>query len=256
MGQSKNKLKRFLDQSRFCIFCGGGELANTQDHLPPRSFLIDRKWPEGYVFSACSTCNNQSSDAEYVASIFAKIGWSLLPDQNVDPKIYEKVFLELKSKKPFIFDAMQNEIPAAAKKRIIRKAGFEPQAGTAIAEVPIVRIPVEVDEYMRVFGLKLAKALHYKHTGFIVPVDFRYKCRWITNFQEVEVEFQKIVKAVQNFEPAETLKRDNLDLSAQFRYSYAITHNSKSSAFYCKFSNSFSLVILLTFDQEIFERFD
>jgi len=52
------------------------------------------------------------------------------------------------------------------------------------------------------------------------------------------------------------LKRDNLDLSAQFKYSYAITHNSKSSVFYCKFSNSFSLVILLTFDQEIFERFD
>ena len=85
MGKKATKLKKFLLEHPKCCFCGGAEQSTTKDHIPPRSFFIDRKHPKGFEFPACSKCNNTTSDSEDVARVLSMLqgtafGGALLQD--------------------------------------------------------------------------------------------------------------------------------------------------------------------------------
>ena len=64
VGKKSIKLKRFLTNNPWCCFCGGDTEAATMDHIPPRSFFLNRKHPKGLEFPACKHCNNSKSDLE------------------------------------------------------------------------------------------------------------------------------------------------------------------------------------------------
>jgi len=253
LGQSKTKVQRFLMSNPTCIFCGGCTPASTQDHVPPRSIFIDRKWPDGYVFAACTKCNNESSDSEYLVSIMAKMGWGLIEGKEIDKSIYKSTFLELKVKKPDIFHKMQHGLSAAEKKRLAKEIGYIPPVGGLYADMPIIKFPDEVDSAIKIFGKKLAIALHYKHTNIIPPENFGFRLKWTTNFELLKGKFLLDQETLKAFAPARNLIREKVDLFDQFNYSYAITEDSKNSAFHCNFSKSFNLLFLLSFENIILD---
>ena len=73
MGKKSVKLRRFLKENPNCCFCGGTRRATTVDHIPPRSFFLQRRHPKGLEFPACSSCNNNSSNAEDIARIISTL---------------------------------------------------------------------------------------------------------------------------------------------------------------------------------------
>lgn len=69
MAKKRMHLKRFLKENPRCCFCGGARNATTVDHVPPRSFFIDRRHPKGLEFPACNQCNNTIASAEDAARL-------------------------------------------------------------------------------------------------------------------------------------------------------------------------------------------
>jgi hypothetical protein len=63
-----NKRQRFLADHPFCCFCGGTVAATTTDHVPNKAFFVNRDWPEGYEFPACSNCQGNSRVSELVCA--------------------------------------------------------------------------------------------------------------------------------------------------------------------------------------------
>lgn len=72
MGEKKQKLQKFIQQHPLCCFCGGRASTTTQDHLPPRSIFVEKKWPEGYVFPACEACNVGSSRDDAMVAFLSR----------------------------------------------------------------------------------------------------------------------------------------------------------------------------------------
>jgi len=251
LGQSKTRVQRFIESNKICIFCGGATASETEDHCPPRTIFIDRKWPEGYVFAACKNCNSKSSDAEYLVGLMVKMGWGLMVDSKVDKSMYDKIFSELRFKKPAILTKMQNGLSAAAKKRLAKDIGYIPPNGGLYADMPLISFPEEFNNAIKIFGRKLAIALHYKHTNKIAPQNFGFKLRWATNYELIRNQYLVNEEILNNFAPAQKLVREKVDLSSQFNYSYVITEDNKSSAFHCSFSESFEILFLLSFDNII-----
>ena len=71
---------------------------------------------------------------------------------------------------------------AAERKRPVRERGISVPAGMLPSEVPILslRHPAVVT-VMDVFAAKLLMALHYRHTGTILPRTGIITYRWYTN---------------------------------------------------------------------------
>jgi hypothetical protein len=72
MGEKARRKRQFLAENPFCCFCGGGNPATTEDHVPHRALFTGRRWPEGYVFPACENCNSNTRLAEQVVNFLSR----------------------------------------------------------------------------------------------------------------------------------------------------------------------------------------
>jgi len=72
VGDKKRKLEQFIRQHPLCCFCGGRAITVTQDHLPPRSIFVEKKWREGYTFPACEACNLGSSRDDAMVAFLSR----------------------------------------------------------------------------------------------------------------------------------------------------------------------------------------
>lgn len=251
MGQSKTKVQRFIADNPTCIFCGGTSPATTQDHVPARSLFIDRKWPEGYVFPACLSCNNSTSDAECLASLLIAIGWEFLEgDEDIKKQSLQKV-REFTVRKP---ELSRQIVPASTnqKRAFAKEIEYSLPQGATHSQIPLARIPEAFNSALNTLGTKLAKALHYLHSGktFIVPADAE-----ITVYQETNADWMR-KGSTHDYElfrtlfPVQNLIREKVDLTAQFSYAYGMTPDNRNSAFICKFGNIFTLAMFIILDGE------
>ncbi len=78
----------------------------------------------------------------------------------------------------------------------------------------------EVKQAFEDFGIKLIKALHYKHTGCIVPVDGGVDVLWRTGMQVKAGEIPKSVVREMIQQP--TIKRGKYSYDGQFVYRYNV----------------------------------
>jgi hypothetical protein len=69
MGDKKVRRAKFFAENSHRCFCGGEALATTEDHIPSRSILDARQWPEGYRFPACAACNRVTPSDEVVIAM-------------------------------------------------------------------------------------------------------------------------------------------------------------------------------------------
>ena len=106
MGQSRAKKRKFFLHNPLCCFCGGGSEATTIDHIPARSFFVNRKHPKGYEFPACVSCQNRTTGAEDTVRLIALMQASAFNDDaNSHFLEHEESFLRgLAQRKPHLTD--------------------------------------------------------------------------------------------------------------------------------------------------------
>ncbi|MFH1344075.1 MAG: hypothetical protein ABIL01_23190 [Pseudomonadota bacterium] len=235
LGEKKRRHLGLLGRQPLCIFCGGTAPASTVDHQPARSFFDGRAWPEGYEFQACEPCNKKSKDHEHVLTTLVRLKGE--GEQNAQREIDFAKFAK----------AMKNNFPGLLrvlgpdeKNGFIRSRGLWVPVGRAFPlQLPMVAIDPQVagaavDAVFR----KLMCALHYKHTGNILPADATITVKWCTNAGLPEFMTEEMKTFVAGLTEKPTLVRNGKDLADQFDYRYRASDDGSASMYFVKFRQS------------------
>lgn len=249
MGEKRRRLKEFLSNHPICCFCGGKELATTQDHLPPRSVFDQKKWPIGYIFPACEKCNSGSSKYDSIFALISRINPFKKEPEDVQ-KETEKLILAYVEQFPE--EAVELKLSSNAKRKWAKKSNFKLGRGETYGELPIIRIPKSWNDSIHTVSTKLIKALHYKHTGQIIPTEGRVEVKWWSNAEYIEGNFPK--EFVEQLGGHVLLKRDKLTLNEQFSYSYQVSEDGKLGMYGAYFRFSFYVAGIVYFDPKLFEK--
>jgi hypothetical protein len=126
------------------------------------------------------------------------------------------------------------------KNGFIRSRGLWVPVGRAFPQhLPMVAIDPQiagtaVDAVFR----KLMCALHYKHTGNILPADATITVKWTTNAGLPEFMTEDMKAFVAGLTEKPSLVRNGTDLSDQFDYRYSKADDGSASAYFIKFRQS------------------
>lgn len=244
MSKSKARKLQFFNNHPFCCFCGGAEAATTEDHIPGRAIFENRVWPEGYVFPACQKCNAESSDDEIVVSIIGTISENH-KKTDTQTKEFKRRIANFARQRPDLYQSLkflsrsseiqkfkQNNIPA-----------WNPNTNL---QRKMVLMPKEMMEMTSNFGIKLGKALHYLHSGKIVPQAAIIKSKAFTNAEITKLD-EDFTEKINLIPHAPGIVRSTKPLNDQFAYKYVFTDNHMQSVFAVVFGKD-SLLLLITID--------
>ena len=216
-----------------------------EDHVPARTFFDGRGWPEGYNFPACANCNRETSQDEKVVAFLSRIRAANDGEQSpAQIAELQQPMAAIHRDHPEAYEAMR--MPANDVRRFLREHGLTKPPNTTFSDFPVLSLArPEFIMPIKKFGIKLFCALHYKHTGVIVPPDWRIAVRLVTNVQASSADILSgELFQVLNGRPA--LQRSNNQLDDQFSYVFAIALEQTTAAFVCKFRDSFVLLGIVT----------
>ncbi|CUT11569.1 hypothetical protein BF49_2649 [Bradyrhizobium sp.] len=235
LGEKKRRRLNLLGRDPLCIFCGGTTPASTGDHQPARSFFDGRVWPEGYEFPACEPCNKKSKHHEHVLTTLVRLKGE--EEHNASREVDFAKFAK----------AMKNNFPGLLrvlgpdeKGGFIKSRGLWVPVGRAFPlQLPMVAIDPQiagtaVDAVFR----KLVCALHYKHTGNILPADATITIKWTTNAGLPEFMTEEMNAFVAGLTEKPAIIRNGKDLFDQFDYRYRTADDRSASAYFIKFRQS------------------
>ena len=232
MGQQKASKQKFLEEHPTCCFCGRRP-SETRDHIPSRDFFIDKTWPEGYEFPACTSCNHNSSTLENVVAFY-------LNAMNFDGAQYSAIETEKR------INALLNNAPdvfpraifgSSERKKVIRSLGLRLRPGETTEDYPAVGINRSLHIAFHVFYSKLLCALFYKHLGEIAPDNNYFYGRWGQYMSQPVQDFvQQINQSMTN---EATLLRGGKNLHEQFKYNYYLNEETHFLTFIAQFRKSF-----------------
>lgn len=235
MGSKTRRLNQFLAKHPTCCYCGGTAKATTEDHWPPRTVFIERAWPQGYVFPACTSCQRRTSNIEGMFGLICRLAPE---DAATSPVAQEELERQVRGQMIRHPELMKALILSNGEKRsILRKMNARPDPGQLWRDVPIVTLRhPEIQGIIETCFRKLLLSLHYMHTGTILPKRGVGFLRWFSNGQPTpEDAFEEAARRL----PHQTeQKRANVDLSTQFSYRYAVSGDKTTSAFLVIFGNS------------------
>ena len=103
-----------------------------------------------------------------------------------------------------------------------------------------------LNKTIQAFGAKLGLALHYVHTGRIVPVDGGVAVRWYSNHDAVTGQIPD--KLFQILGPARTLEQGKWNVADQFNYSFGMGEGGNSAAYFSTFRKSFAVLSWVSTD--------
>jgi len=250
MGRHSARKREFLTRHPICCFCGGNEAAVTEDHIPARSLFFRRQWPEGYVFPACMTCNAGASDDELVMAVLVRMGNQ--NDQTDDhEKEIEKALSGLRFRLPTIFHSLK-EISRVDTRRFLRSRGIQGTVIPGLGEAYLLRVPAEVIAVTERYAAKLGKALHYLHTGKVVPATGAVVTRVFTNGDLLNSNVPDKFFAVLGGVPV--LKRDVTPLESQFTYRFGIASAGEGAGYWIRFGESMAMIATVFLDEAEYLR--
>jgi hypothetical protein len=227
VGEKTRKVKLLLATQQTCCFCGGVERATTIDHQPSRSIFDRREWPEGYVFPACERCNQQSKHAENVLGLIVRIN-----SEREDDPIRRTEFKKFLGAMRNNFPDLLKPLSARDKRRFLKSENLIASDGVASLHMA----GISADESERTIEVclhKICLALHYKHTGNIVPSNGGIYVHWFTN--AYTHHFEREFSDFRNLPIQPLLVRNGRDLSDQFAYKYGLDPSNRLSAYILRF---------------------
>ena len=111
-------------------------------------------------------------------------------------------------------------------------------------------VPQELAESSTRYGAKLARALHYKHTGRIFPLDGSIKTRGFTNVEFASPRFERYQFDMLANAPA--VSRSGRSLADQFSYRYGYATDAPAAGYLIQFRESIAIAILMHEQKNIF----
>lgn len=227
-----------MNRSKWCIYCGGNELATTADHCPPRAAFVDRKWPTGFIFPACEPCNNKASDAEKIFSFVAQF----YPSDGNAAKSPNKYRIDtLRREYPQEFREMLGLTPMQ-KMRSLRSFGGKIPAGMLKKDIPIVRLPKAWSALIDECGRKILKAIHFHETGDICHNDGFYAIKFRPNVANWSNPIPE--KVLSGMGRSHTIERTKRDLSDQFSYITQRSSDKSVAMYFMSFNMTFSILAI------------
>lgn len=248
MGNRQRVRRAFFAAHPLCCFCGGGVAAAEEDHIPARGLFRERAWPEGYVFPACVECNRGSADDELAMAWLVRIQISS-PDQAEEREL-ERALRNLHDRHPDWIDGIEILSRTETRQELRRKRMRLADFGTT--EIGVVKVPEILSSVPRRYAMKLAKALHYRHTGRIVPTDGRVDALVYPNSACLSGELPLDEFALLRGEPV--ISRAGKQLSDQFSYRYGAAPEGDCSAYIIQFGESMAIAAFVFEDVLVYEQ--
>lgn len=237
MGQRKARKAKFLAAHPICCFCGGSRPSAEPDHVPSRAIFQGRRWPEGFEFPACVSCNRSTRDDEQIVAMLSR----LYPEpQSLEEQAeVHECMRAVAHNFPNVLREMQPSYRQL--RQTARKYGIEKPHGGTFMDIPALSVngPL-VNTAVVNFGRKLFCALYYKHAGKILPQGGGIGIRWYTNLQINADEIPDSLAAVMPDFPK--LERARKDLSSQFFYRSGVSECKEAAVFLALFRQSFAIV--------------
>jgi hypothetical protein len=244
MGEAKlEKIKKLRVQNGDykCIFCGGNVKAITVDHVPPKVMFRKKVWPEGFEFPACLACNSQSSDNDLIVGLMARM--------TRDGDDLSGLFKSIKRQRPHFLRQMI-EMSASEARRSVKKLNISKPKGLTFREVGVVNINNDMKMAVKNLASKLSKALYFRMTDQIFPINGGILFYWFTNAQLHEHGYIYALDALSQFRyQTKELKRANNSLRDQFDYRHSVTDDANTHLIQVTFGNSFGFVTIMNPDQ-------
>jgi hypothetical protein len=166
MGEARRRLSKtqeLLKANPWCIYCGAQ--ASTTDHCPPKSFFINRDWPDTYEYPACEPCNHGARLDEQALAVLIR---AATPEGGSDAERPEwsKLAGGVKNNQPSIVAEWErisrNDIRRGLRLACGSEGDLRRQRGWSALHIgPLTKAVIER------FMIKLSKALFYKHNGKI-----------------------------------------------------------------------------------------
>ncbi len=195
---------------------------------------------QGLEFPACHSCNQNTKSAEDVASFVGR----MYPDPT-DPALLDEAVEKLK--------ALHNDHPVLVHEIFNPSIQQLEEFRARSDDVPIGTHPLNangpiLNNFMDVFGTKIALALHYEATRQIVPKTGAVLTRWFSNYEA----FSGMLPTFLNDFPTDkTLQQGTLNVADQFAYSTRLTKDRGASLHFVSFGQSFAIVAFVYIQGEV-----
>lgn len=233
----KSRKAAFLAVHPLCIFCGGTTASAEPDHVPSRQMFHAKQWPEGYEFPACASCNRATKDVEQIVATFARI----YPDPSTEAEAAEMraALRAVANNYPRVL--IQSRPRAIDVRRFLRAHGIRKDPNVATSEMPLLSaegplVRLAVGNFAR----KLFTALHYKHTGKIVPAAGGVFWKFFSNADSLSGAIPPGIFELAQGVPA--LKRGKADIESQFSYRFRCSDDGAMGVYFAVFRFSFAFL--------------
>jgi len=250
MGEAKRRKTKFLDGKPFCILCGGGIPAETEDHIPPKAMFKDHLWPENHSYPACKKCNHDSRQEDLLVSFLVRLGH----EDVTESQIFEtqKLMRGMTNNHLKITRKMMN-VSVRKKRNFSVKTGLQPY-GDSYSDVPLLNLPEEMRSAIETFAAKLTKALYYKITKHPFPNNGAIRLRWYSNAQLLQSPQDHLEKAMKMLHFTNEIKREKLNLRDQFDYVYSMADDNSLGMMACKLGVSLLFFVIFSIDPSVVDE--
>jgi hypothetical protein len=233
MGQAKSRVQRLQKVQPRCIYCGGGTLGTTADHMPPISIFNDRHRPKGMEFLACSPCNSGSKRADQVAGMMCRV----YPDVGT---------AAAKAELAEILRGIHNNFPGMMEE-------MAPERGPGVAIPPqfpdaagALTVGPMVQSHLLSFAAKVGLALHFNLTKEILQPAGGLFVRFYPNHALASGEFPS--EFLDMLGPPSTLRQGRLTGAGQFEFASKQSDDEGMTAHAATFRPSFAVAAFVARD--------
>ncbi len=210
----------------YCVYCGGDEIGNSVDHVPPTSIFDGRDRPKGGEVTACAACHEGTRDIDAVVSFISRLFPS--PTTEDQRKDIEKSTRGLIKRFPNLVAELG---PPTSDDRYI-------QGGGTLSTGPIMT------SIILNFGARMAFALHYNITASIVPPTGGAVVLWYSNMHLFENGLPDDLLA--QLGPSYTLTQGRKNVGDQFSFAWVIPTDESIYGYWASFRKSFALAMFVS----------
>lgn len=237
-------LEAFKKAHPLCIFCGGRAATETRDHVPSRQTFTSRAWPEGYLFPACRACNDATKHSEQVFALLTRTYPN--PTTEAEHAELRKIMKGVSNNYPGVL--LDIRPSARGVRRFFAERGQIKPLDRATISIPLLNLdgPL-VRPHLATVARKIFSALHYMHSGKIIPPEGGIAWRIYSNTEAVEDRLPAdIIKILGG--QAQPVRSKKL-LNDQFDYRYVTVDNGIAAAYFVTFRFSFAMLGAVTLDR-------
>lgn len=199
-----------------------------------------RARPRGLEFPACRRCNKTTAAHEQVAALLARS----YPDPvSVDEVREIRAYLRAVHKQmPLLLTEMMPSWRQTYD--MLAQLGSDFRGGVLNVGGPLV------NSSMRIFGAKLAIALHYECTGKILPSTGGVYVHWYTNWNQLNQTIP--AQLFSSLGAPETLRQGRWAVPEQFQYAWAAHNEGEFGLYVSSFRQSFVVAGMVHNDARYF----